>query len=182
MVPRASSTPRTDILNALHITPRSLIGAITSESGGLVLYNGWLRILGGGGRTNLTRDIGSWNKHRLKNAYLIGDDIMGGFFAVNSGFFGARLGAIYYWSPDTHEWESLEIMYSDFVYTMLQEEQFITFYESMLWSGWRQVVDKLAITGDDCIALSPALVIPGMPIAARDMVKITAGEAWKFVQ
>ena len=97
------------------------------------------------GTPRLTRDIAAWNAGRSNGFLLIADDAVGGFFAINGGGLGADAGALYYWAPDTLEWEPLELSYTDFLRWALGgglEE----FYEGLRWPGWQADTQALAGT------------------------------------
>src|SRR4051812_445326 len=72
----------------LEISTRSILGAVAYESGGIIIDNGWLRILGNGHK-RLSRTVQSWNKAASKIAgkalgpLLVADDVIGGFFAID---------------------------------------------------------------------------------------------------
>lgn len=102
----------------------------------------------------LTRDIAAWNAGRSNGFLLIADDAVGGFFAINGGGLGADAGALYYWAPDTLEWEPLELSYTDFLRWALGgglEE----FYEGLRWPGWQ--ADTQALAGDQGFSFYPFL-------------------------
>ena len=76
-------------LEAVQVTSRSPMGALAHSTGGMLVDEGWIRVLGAGG-PRLTRSLASWNslpggKERLPGALLVGDDAIGGFFALNGG-------------------------------------------------------------------------------------------------
>src|SRR5258708_2083544 len=81
------------VLHQLRITSRSPMGAIALETGGIFFDHGWLRFLGS--RTERMRgNLLSWNGigngavgNKLRNAYIVPHDIVGGFFAINGGEF-----------------------------------------------------------------------------------------------
>lgn len=74
-------------LLAAQVTTRSPMGAVIYETGGILVGNGWLRILGSGSPA-LNRDLMGWNKNKQKGLLLVADDALGGFFALNGGAFG----------------------------------------------------------------------------------------------
>lgn len=134
---------RESALLYLQVTTRSTLGAFAYDTGGLLIDDGWLRLLGSG-NPKLTRSLHEWNSPRTDGAfYLIGDDAAGGFYAINGGAFGDDLGAVYYWPPDDLEWESLEMGHSDFVVFSLSNS-ITEFYEPLRWSTWRDDVRDLA--------------------------------------
>jgi hypothetical protein len=75
------------------------MGAIVYETGGLLIDNGWLRLLGSG-HDRLTRTLPSWNHERSAGYLLVGGDVIGGFFAINGGALGPDPSKLYYWAPE----------------------------------------------------------------------------------
>lgn len=145
---------RESALLYLQVTTRSMLGAFAYDTGGMLIDDGWLRLLGSG-HPKLTRSLHEWNSPRTDGAfYLVGDDAAGGFYAINGGAFGDDLGAVYYWPPDDLEWESLGIGHTDFVAAFLTK-QTESFYESLRWSSWRN--DVKALPEDRCFAFYPFL-------------------------
>lgn len=129
-------------LLAAQVTTRSPMGAVVYETGGILVDNGWLRILGSGSPT-LKRDLMGWNKDKQKGLLLIADDALGGFFALNGGALGqATLGKIYYLSPDNLKWEPLDKSYSDFL-VFYFSGNLNKFYDGMRWKSWQQEVAEL---------------------------------------
>ena len=131
------------------VTTRSPMGAIIYETGGILIDNGWLRILGSGS-DKLKRNLPEWNKGKPFDEYgqampflLIADDAIGGFFALNGGGFGNQdLGKIYYLSPENLEWEPLDVGYSDFIYWAFTGE-LEDFYKGLQWKNWKEDVKKM---------------------------------------
>ena len=83
------SPGRDEVLLQTQVTTRSPMGAIVYETGGVLFDRGWLRVLGSG-HERLTRTLPGWNEGRCDGFYLVADDAVGGFFAINGG--GARSG------------------------------------------------------------------------------------------
>lgn len=108
------SSNRNDALLKTQVTTRSPMRAIVYETGGVLIDRGWLRFLGSG-HARLRRTLPGWNEGRSNGFYLVADDAVGGFFAINGGRFGTDHGKVYYWSPDSVEWESLGLGYSEFL-------------------------------------------------------------------
>jgi len=74
-------------LYKVQVTTRSPMGAIVYETGGILVDGGWLKIIGSGCE-EMTRSLPSWNKDIMRDdlsAYLVADDVLGGFFAINGG-------------------------------------------------------------------------------------------------
>lgn len=147
VLPR-DSAKASEALYHTQVTTRSPMGAIVYETGGLLIDNGWIRILGSGNK-KLDRTLPAWNKGKTFKAfgeptpfYLVADDAVGGFFAVNGGQWNKDVGKIFYLSPDVLEWESLDLTYSDFLNFCFNND-LDKFYEGQRWKNWRKEVDTL---------------------------------------
>lgn len=151
LLPPSSANAR--VLSALQVTTRSTLGAMAYETGGLLIDHGWLRVLGSG-HGHLSRNLADWNEGRVQGALLVADDAVGGFFAINGGGLGADVGAMYYWAPDTLQWEPLEVGYSDFLAWALSD-QLAVFYQDLRWDGWQAEVQ--ALSADQCFSFYPFL-------------------------
>jgi len=84
----------------------------------------------------------------------VADDAAGGFFALNGGALGDDPGMMYYRSPDSLEWEPLDLGYSAFLQAMLGG-QIQDFYASLRWPDWR--ADIRALGPDQCYSFYPFL-------------------------
>lgn len=141
------------VLESMQVTTRSPMGAMVYDTGGLFIDNGWLRFIGSG-HPKLSRNLASWNEGRTNEFCLVADDAVGGFFAINGGGLGDDLGMIYYWAPDSDEWEALEIGYTDFLQWTLSA-QLTDFYQALRWDNWQ--TDIAGLSGDECFSFYPFL-------------------------
>lgn len=149
-----TATRADSALLAAQVTTRSPMGAVIYETGGIIVDNGWLRILGSGSPA-LNRDLMGWNKDKQKGLLLVADDALGGFFALNGGAFGqATLGKIYYLAPENLEWQPLNKGYSEFL-VFCFSGNLNKFYDGMRWKGWQQEV--AALNGSQGITCYPFL-------------------------
>jgi hypothetical protein len=147
------SAEREAVLFDAQVSTRSMLGGMAYETGGLLIDDGWLRILGSG-HPRLSRTLSDWNAKRSHGFYLIGDDVAGGFFALNGGALGSNLKSVYYWAPDSLEWECLDLGLTDFVAAFLTK-RIATFYEELRWPAWRDDIQN--ISGDRCVVFYPFL-------------------------
>ena len=147
------SPQRDQVLLQTQVTTRSPMGAIAYETGGILVDGGWLRFLGSG-NPRLSRTLPTWNEGRSKGFYLVADDAAGGFFAINGGAFGTDIKNMYYWAPDSLDWEPLNIGFSDFFVWSLSE-RLAQFYETLRWPTWR--ADMAQLSGDRCFSFWPPL-------------------------
>jgi hypothetical protein len=143
------------------VTTRSPMGAIIHESGGILVDNGWIRILGSGS-DKLDRSLMDWNKGKSfsetgeRPSYLlIADDVLGGFFAINGGGIeNNNFGKIYYFAPDNMTWENTGLGYSDFLIFCFQGD-LQKFYKGLRWENWADTVSNL--DGNQGIQCTPYL-------------------------
>ena len=149
-----------DALLKAQVTTRSPMGAIVYSTGGILVDDGWIRILGSGS-TRLPRSLPEWNKGKSSDVsgqppafYLVADDAIGGFFAINGGGFGTDPGKIYYLSPDNLEWEPMEKTYSEFLLFCFSGD-LEKFYAGYRWKDWRK--DVAFIQGDKTFNFFPPL-------------------------
>ncbi|MFL0248293.1 DUF2625 family protein [Candidatus Clostridium stratigraminis] len=149
-----------ETLLQLQITNRSTMGAIALECGGLLVNHGWLRILGSGNE-RISGNLLSWNniseikiEYSIKNALIIAYDIVGGVYAINGGAFGQSFKNVFYFAPDTLEWEDTEKGYTDFINWALNGDINL-YYKSFRWTGWEEDVRKLI--GEYGISIFPYL-------------------------
>lgn len=149
-----------DALFKTQVTTRSPMGAIVYSTGGILVDDGWIRILGSGS-IKLSRSLPEWNRGKTFKTYgekapffLIADDAIGGFFAINGTGLGKDLGKVYYLAPDTLEWEDLDLTYTEFLLFCFSED-LEKFYNGYRWKGWRKEV--AAISGDQAFNFFPPL-------------------------
>lgn len=136
------------VLKSIQVTLRAPLGAIAYHTGGILVDDGWIRILGSG-HPRLPRTLLDWNLGRSITAFgerpeffLIADDVIGGFFAINGGAFGSGPNHVFYHAPDTLRWESLEQGYSDFLaFCFLGDLE--KYYEPYRWPEWRDEVARI---------------------------------------
>jgi len=166
-------------LLALQVTSRSPMGALALESGGMLIDDGWVRVLGGG-HERLPRTLDTWNRlgdppHRLPGAILVGDDVLGAFFALNGGGIPGPPGHVFYYAPDSLEWEEVAASYSDWIQGLLQGD-LEQFYGDQRWNDWRDEVRQLP--GDRAFSIYPPLFAEGPPIGERARRPVPLLELW----
>jgi hypothetical protein len=171
----------------LQVTTRSPMGAIVYETGGILVDDGWIRILGSGNE-RLNRTIMEWNFEKSfsesgqqPSFLLIADDILGGFFAINAGYFGSEdIGKVFYFSPDNLQWESLGVSYSEFIAFCFSGD-LEKFYEGLRWPNWRKEIDNL--DGNNGIHCFPYLwTTQGKEISKVSRGVVPIQELWDLYQ
>lgn len=170
-----------EVLYDLQVTTKLPLGAIAYNTGGILVNNGWIRILGSG-TEGFKRNISNWNNLktenlRLENAFLVADDILGGFFAINGGLFEGEIGHIFYLAPDTLQWENLEIWFSEFIHWTFVGD-LNKFYELFMWPEWENEVKDISI--DSGISIYPFLWAEGEEVEKRSRKVVPIEELWNI--
>jgi Protein of unknown function DUF2625 len=149
-----------EALYKIQVTTRSPMGAVVYMTGGILIDNGWIRILGSG-NSKLNRTLPDWNEGKSFKEFgpaapflLIADDAVGGFFLLNGGGLGKDLGKVYYFSPDNLEYEPLDLTYTDFLNFCFKSD-LKKFYKGYRWTNWKEEVSKL--NGDKIFNFVPPL-------------------------
>ena len=100
------------ICDMLRITSASAMGAVMLNTSGVV-FDDWIRLYGGDtsdrvgiSKINLLSKNGT--PERVKQMLIVATDVVGGIFAINSGKFDEGIGDVWYFAPDTLDWEDLE--------------------------------------------------------------------------
>ena len=183
VLPPPDDPVREAVLYAVQVTTRSPMGAIIYETGGLLVDQGWLRILGSG-HPRLPRSLLEWNQGRSGGIsgegpkfLLVADDALGGFFAIDGGGLGFEKGTMCYFAPDTLAWESMNRDYSDFLVWCLQGD-LGAYYEPFRWDGWEQEVRNTR--GDQAIHVWPPLFAKGPSIGKRNRRAIPISEVYSL--
>ncbi|MDR6565643.1 DUF2625 domain-containing protein [Chitinophaga ginsengisegetis] len=173
-----------DALYKTQVTTRSPMGAIIYMTGGLLIDDGWIRILGSGS-AKINRTLPDWNKGKSFNEFgespsflLIADDAIGGFYLLNGGGIGEDLGKVYYFSPDNLEYEPLNLSYTQFLDFCFNND-LDKFYEGSRWTNWRNEVSKL--DGDKVFNFYPFLwTKEGKDINKNSRKAISVEEQYDF--
>lgn len=183
VLPAPDDATRNQALFETQVTTRSPMGAVVYESGGILVDSGWLRILGAG-HPRLPRSLPGWNQGRsFQQAgeqlpfLLIGDDVAGGFFAIDGGGLGQAPGKVCYHAPDTLAWESTGRGYSDFLAWCFSGD-LAKYYESFRWPEWREEIGALA--GDQVLSIYPFLSCAGPAVAERSRRPCSIAEIYRL--
>ena len=137
-------------IESLQVTASSLLGAMASRVGGVLIDSGWLRMLGCGhwecawGITTATRYIGFGANAGPPEGLVVALDALGGLFAINGGFLRETPpGHVAYFGPDTLLWDDTGAGYSAWLEAMLNPEHRTAFYADLRWNGWEPEVAAL---------------------------------------
>ena len=127
----------------LRIPLETALYSVVSNSNGIVI-DSWIRILGQD--SSLNNGIFYYNskfKDYISGMILVACDVIGGLFAINITRFNEK-NLVWYFAPDTLEWECLEMKYSEFLAWTFQGN-IDEFYEMMRWKNWEKDVKGIDI-------------------------------------
>ncbi|MET7401257.1 DUF2625 family protein [Dactylosporangium sp. NPDC005572] len=141
-----------DSLHRLQVTAGSRLGALALHTGGVLVDDGWLRVLGGGadGLPSLAEANGLPGDERPPAALVVGHDVLGGRFEVNGPDPAAAgrpgdPGEVCYFGPDTLEWTPLGVGHGVWL-SWLAQGGTQRFYEALRWPGWPEETRALPLT------------------------------------
>ena len=155
----AEDSAAADCLYRLQVTTGSALGALAACSGGVIVDRGFVRLLGGGHKplpsladaNNLKQPGADTQPPR---ALEVARDVLGGRFSINGGYFPGPVGGMWYFAPDSLEWQPLELGHGDFV-TWALTTGTTEFYADLRWDGWGAEVGQLAL--DQGLSVYPPL-------------------------
>ncbi|WP_316801317.1 DUF2625 domain-containing protein [Pedobacter frigidisoli] len=137
-----------EVLYNAQMTTYATLGSVIYNTGGIMVDNGWIRILGSGSE-RLNRNIAEWNKGKTIKEYgdnvpylLIADDAVGGFFAINYGGLGPDIKNVYYLEPNTLTWQPMGAGYGEFLIFCFDSD-LSKFYKGLRWNNWNQFIGNL---------------------------------------
>lgn len=150
-------------LVGMQLSTRSPLGAVIYETGGISIDHGWLRLLGSG-HEKLPRGLFEWNFGKTfkqsgeqPSHLLVADDAVGGYFAINAGGLGEKVGQIYYHNPKSKAWECMNLGYSEFLGWALSGN-LADFYRELRWKNWQDDIANLQ--GHQVLDLTSKIAVP----------------------
>lgn len=133
-------------MTALQAPASTHLGAVILESSGMLVDDGWLRVLGAAGNDSLS--IAAVNgllpetAPLVPGALLVAWDVVGGLFAINDRALPGARGTVHYFGPDTLQWLDTGMSYSNFLQWAFSG-RLAQFTETLRWLGWRDDVPRL---------------------------------------
>jgi hypothetical protein len=168
----------------LDVAASSPLGAIALNCGGILLYDGWLRIFGG----SPCYEVGLPSIAQI-NAFpaqvdrtwtpteglIVAHDVLGGVFLLNGLRPGAGRpgvpGELIYFDPRALDWTRMRMSHSEWLSWCVSGE-LPDFYGRSLWPRWRE--DVRALRADQGIAVRPELWSDEAPAAEADVTRSAA--------
>jgi len=177
------STKANEVLYNSQTTTYATLGSVIYNTGGIMVDNGWIRILGSGSES-LNRNIAEWNKGKTIKEYgdnipylLIADDAVGGFFAINYGGLGPDIKNVYYLEPNTLTWQPLGAGYGEFLIFCFDSD-LTKFYKGLRWTNWNQFIANL--DGTKTYSFRPYLWQEGTDIDKCSRKLVGIEEMYRF--
>lgn len=126
----------------LNFTEESVLGTIIANTCGIVADK-WIYVLGQScdehaGVADFPERIGQ----EFPDMLVVATDIVGGLFALNGGRFAEEVGKVWYFAPDTIQWEPLGFKYSEFIAWACQGN-LSEFYGNVRWTRWERDAESI---------------------------------------
>ncbi len=127
----------------LRIPSDSVLFSVLVNSNGIIIDD-WIRIWGQSDSMNAgVLYYNSKFKDYISGMILVASDVVGGLFAINITRFNEK-NLIWYFAPDTLEWECLDMKYNEFI-TWTFQGNIDEFYTTMRWKNWKNDVKGIEI-------------------------------------
>ncbi|MBR6403679.1 MAG: DUF2625 family protein [Eubacterium sp.] len=125
--------------SCMKISSESSLGTIIEHTQGIVIDN-WVYVLGqSSDRSAGVIDFNKRMGYEFAGMRIVAVDVVGGIYAIKTGRFRKGAGLVWYYAPDTIQWECLKYKYSEFLVWLAQGD-LSEYYKSMRWSGWENDV------------------------------------------
>lgn len=139
-------------LEHLRVSARSTLGAVVQNCGAIILYDGWLRILGCGQEQSsssvsaMTESLGWWRDSHA-HALCVAVDALGGVFIVNGDLLpNVEPGDVAYFAPESLRWQPCRLQMGPWLMAMLEQERADQFYAHVRWHNWQSETRDLELT------------------------------------
>lgn len=130
-----------DEIQEIGASPESVLGAVIVNACGIV-FDKWVFVIGQSSDNYGILNFGEKMNYDSSGLLVVATDIVGGIFALNMGRFPEDQGLVWYFAPDTLEWESLGMKYSQFI-AWLAQGDLSGYYSSMRWTDWRKDAESV---------------------------------------
>lgn len=162
----------------LNIPADSVLTSVVMNCSGICIDN-WIRILGQGSekRNGVLYYNTLIDDSCLDGMFIVANDVVGGIYAINISRFENEKSIVWYFAPDTLQWESLGMKYLDFIaWTACGNTS--EFYETMRWNEW--IMDCKNIEFDSGYLIYPFLWANECDINSANRKKVSFDELMKL--
>lgn len=141
----------------LNIPKQTLLYDVVCNNAGIIIDN-WIYLLGQSGKNSV--GIANYNfnasyEDQLSGLFVVAYDVIGGLFVIDISRFEPGKNMIWYFAPDTLDWECMNMKYGDFLNWALQGNV-EDYFASVRWEAWRDDCSKIT-TMDKGILFYPFL-------------------------
>lgn len=138
-----------DMLRQIGIPETSTIGQVMLNMRRLTV-NGYLRVYG----SEIPQVTELVKQYHPGNKIVVATDVWGGIFAIGNGDFSGDTSVMWYYAPETLQWESMEITYAQFLPWVLTPK-FEEYHMSFMWNNMEEMLQTLS--GDQGVLIYPFL-------------------------
>ena len=157
----------------LNIPSNSVLYSVVANSNGIVIDN-WIRLWGQNSNDNNGVEYYNTKFNRsIGGLFLVASDVIGGLFAINMHKFNENINLVWYFAPDTLDWECMDMQYNEFLVWSMQGN-IDEFYSTMRWNNWKEDVNNIGI--DYAIHIYPFLWAKECDIEKASKKKINLDE------
>ncbi len=132
------------VVKDLSLNEKTTFATIIYNTAGITI-NKTIRLLGQGNNEVVSilnvNAIENGVPTTIKGRLIVATDIFGGMYAMNVVEIDGAIGEIFYFAPDTLNWEPLKMKYSQFLMWTVNGNT-NEFYSSMKWSDWEKYADS----------------------------------------
>ncbi len=126
-----------DKLRAMGIPETSTMGQVMLNMKRLVV-SGYLRVYG----SEIPEISKIVNAIYPGKKIVVATDVWGGIFAIGNGDFSGDTSIMWYYAPETLQWESMDIRYADFI-EWIFSRKFEEYHMSFVWANMEQMLQTL---------------------------------------
>lgn len=122
-----------DVLSRMGINGDSTLGQVISNAKEIYV-NRYLRLCGS---ANIEKMNALVKKYYPGDKVVVATDVWGGIFAIGNGDFEGHPAGIWYYAPDSLDWEETELNYTEFI-DFAAGDTVEHYYESWLWQDCKK--------------------------------------------
>ena len=138
-----------DMLRKMGIPEASTIGQVMLNMRRLIV-SGYLRVHG----SEIPQISEMVKKYHPGNKIVVATDIWGGIFAIGNGDFSGDTSIMWYYAPETLQWESMDITYAEFI-PWVFTPKFEEYHMSFMWKDMEEMLETLS--ADQGVLIYPFL-------------------------
>jgi len=138
---KLAKTKNNDAIAKLGVNEQSVLGQVLINSD-LAVVNDYLTIFCGSEENGIISFNNKMKKYYQGNKLIVAYDVWGGIFAIGNGDFGEDVRVVWYYAPDSLQWECLNINYAEFI-AWACSDNIKEFYKSFLWKDIGSLLEKV---------------------------------------